>query len=139
MAILILNIFWHFKQITIWQILEMKASEIFPSGENINSENESSGYLAYVNCQKANVLWRNFRIWAIMIVTMAYIIHTSCDEKRVYKEIYIFGSQIFRLLIKSFLKIISCVFWASLKTPFNFFAQNYFHQCYVCKEIVVKH
>jgi hypothetical protein len=49
----------------------MNAAQIFPSGENINSDNESSGHLAYVNWQKANVLWRNFRIWAIIIIAKA--------------------------------------------------------------------
>jgi hypothetical protein len=89
----------------------MKASEIFPSGKNINSENESSRHLADLNWQKTNVLRRNFRIWAIMIVAVAWIIHTSCGENRLYKDIYIYGSQLFRLLLQYFLQIISHVFF----------------------------
>lgn len=59
----------------------MNVAQIFPSGKNINSENESSGHLAYVNWQKANVLWGNFSILAIIIIVIARILFTSCEKK----------------------------------------------------------
>lgn len=59
----------------------MNKAQIFPSGKNINSENECSGHLAYVNWQKANVLWGNFSILAIIIIVKAQVLFISCEKK----------------------------------------------------------
>ena len=49
--------------------------------EDINSENESSGRLAYVNWQKANALWRNFSMLAIIIIVIPQVLFISRDKK----------------------------------------------------------
>lgn len=80
-----------------------------------------------------------------MIVATAWILHTFCDEKRFYKDIYIYGSQLLRFYLQWFLQIFSHVFWAFLKTPFDFWPgiiENkilFSSEYHVCQEIVVKH
>lgn len=79
-----------------------------------------------------------------MIVAMAWILHTFCDEKRFYKDIYIHGSQLLSFYLQWFLKILSHVFWAFLKTLFDFWPRIienkiFSSEYHVWKEIVVKH
>lgn len=103
----------------------MKASEIFPSGENVNSENESSGHFAYVNWHKVNVLWRNFRIWATMIVAMAWIMHTVCDEKRFYKDILHLRFSVTQVLSSMILANLLSRLLGIPQNLCRFLAQNY--------------